>query len=134
MPGFMFGFGKWFSYNSFVLIFLSLFPNTVFAQEIEIDLIFDAVVEDVVSHVELSEEDKDPIMVVDCEFTCERPIISCGNWTPPPGSYSKDVRSTRSNADKVCRATADSICKRCGGIGVEIYWYTIYKSARWIVD
>lgn len=66
-----------------------------------------------------------------CEFSCEIPIEDCGGWTPPPGSYEKEVWATPENAAIACEANADAVCKRCGGGKVAKFWFTIFKSVRW---
>ncbi|MCB0329968.1 MAG: hypothetical protein KDD70_09900 [Bdellovibrionales bacterium] len=75
--------------------------------------------------------DDDPELVVRCHFTCEKPIISCNGWTPPPGSYEKDVEATERFAESACASAAQSVCQRCGGGELAKFWYKTYRSVTW---
>lgn len=115
----------------FIILLFCCVPLTANADTLESLILEDLLLEELLSGEEQQDDKPEPVVVIVCEFTCTTPIVRCGNWSPPPGSYSTDIFTTRSNAETACRAKAHSICQRCGGGGVASYWYTIYRSVRW---
>ncbi len=126
----------WFWYSFLILI--CLLPSASFAGEQalitpDIEAVFNEFSPEEIDQA-LCSIDSNPEFVVKCEFTCKTPIVRCGDWTPPPGRYSTDLWATAANAKLACQATAESICRRCTGDGLASFWYTLYRSVRWVCD
>lgn len=70
--------------------------------------------------------------IILCEFTCIEPIRKCDWWSPGASSYLTEFSSSASDSAVaiICRAKAESTCKRCTGRGASHSWFERYSSVK----